>query len=265
MKVATYKTTKEKLINVPLPEDTRTYRRIEHEELINLTYESLYSAGFMLQDEQYSMARDGNIANGLYAIRNIADSEMQIQIGWQNSYNKQISLKYAIGVKIFICQNGAVSGDMGSFKRKHVGDVQEFTPKYIGEYIKTAGEVFIEMQKARDRMKEIEVNKRVAAEIIGRAYLENQFINSTQLNIIKDQFEVPIFDYGCPETLWELYNWTTYSLKDDHPALWLQDHLNTHKFFVDMANELSNNSIQPMVQLEEELSPYKQLSWLDQL
>jgi hypothetical protein len=107
--------------------------------------------------------------------------------------------------------------------------------------VKTAGEVFIEMQKERERLKQIEITKRTTAELVGRAYLEHQFLNTTQLNIIKSQFENPLFDYGAPGSLWEFYNWITYSLKNDHPSTWLQDHLDTHSFITNVANSLQED------------------------
>ena len=44
----------------------------------------------------YSSAREGKVANGKFTIKNVADSEMQLQIGWQNSYDRSMSLKFAI-------------------------------------------------------------------------------------------------------------------------------------------------------------------------
>jgi hypothetical protein len=123
-----YEATKAMLINTELPEQTRTYKPVSHEQLIDLTLESIYQAGFELQTELYSSARNGNVANGRFAIKNVADNEMQLQIGWQNSYDKSLSLKFAIGTKIFICNNGSVSGDYGAFKKKHQGEIQTFTP-----------------------------------------------------------------------------------------------------------------------------------------
>ena len=231
MKVKNFNTTKSALIATPLPEETSTYKPVTHEQLMDLTNESIVQSGFALQRESYTMAREGNVANGKYTISNIADKEMQIQIGWQNSYNKQLSLKFAIGAHIFICANGMVSGDMGSFRRKHTGDIQEFTPKHIIEYIKTAGEVFISMQKEREKLKNIELTKRTTAELLGRMYLEEGFITSTQLNIIKGQLEHPTYDYGVPNSAWELYQFVTYSLKNDHPSDWMNDHVKAHEFF----------------------------------
>ena len=84
----TYSMTKGILVNAELPEQTRTYKPVSHQQLIDLTLESIYQAGFELQDELYSGARDGQIGNGRYTIKNVADSEMQLQIGWQNKIGR---------------------------------------------------------------------------------------------------------------------------------------------------------------------------------
>ena len=205
----TYGTTKGMLLAAPIPQQTRTYKPVSHAQLMDLTLESIYQSGFELQTELYSSARDGKVANGKFTIKNVADSEMQLQIGWQNSYDKSLSLKFAIGTKIFICENGCVSGDYGAFKHKHVGDIQTFTPQAITEYIKSAGDAFTKMQKERESMKQIEISKRIQAELIGRMIIEEKFIESTQLNIIRKELELPTHNYGAKDSLWELYQFTT--------------------------------------------------------
>jgi hypothetical protein len=227
-----YSMAKGLLINAELPQQTRTYKPISHQQLMDLTLESIYQAGFELDNETYSGARDGQIGNGKYTIKNVADSEMQLQIGWQNSYDKSLSLKFAIGTRIFICQNGCVSGDFGAFRKKHVGSVQEFTPSAITEYIKRSGDVFQQMQRDREGMKQIEMTKRTSAEIIGRMFLEEEIIQSTQLNIIKREIDNPSFDYGASGSMWELYNHTTLAMKELHPSLWMNNHMKAHSFFV---------------------------------
>ena len=180
-KPETYSVARQILLNAELPQQTKTYKPISHEQLMDLTLDSIQSAGFALDTELYSSARGGNVANGKYTIKNVADNEMQLQIGWQNSYDKSLSLKFAIGTRIFICSNGCVSGDYGAFKKKHRGDVQEFTPAAITEYIKSAGEAFKRLQEERDRMKQLEITKRTKAELIGRMIIEEEFISSSQL------------------------------------------------------------------------------------
>ena len=246
-----YVTAIDTLLKAPLPEETRTYKPVSHAELIELTLNSIYGAGFKLDSERYSAARDGRVANGRYTISNVADSEMMLEIGWQNSYDKTMSLKFAIGTRILVCQNGCVSGDYGAFKKKHRGDIQEFTPYAITEYIKSASDVFSLMQIEREKMKNIEVTKRTTAELLGRMFFEDQIIQSTQLNIIKRELEAPTHDYGAPGSLWELYQYTTYSMKEVHPSLWMQNHIDAHSFFL---NELKPTETYELGSISETVS-----------
>jgi hypothetical protein len=265
MKIATYNSTKDLLVKAQVPQQTKTYKPITHHQLIDLTLNSIQSAGFTLDKELYSSTLDGQIANGKFTISNVGDTEMQLQIGWQNSYNKTLSLKFAIGAHIFICQNGAVHGDMGSFKKKHKGNVQEFTPTAITEYIKQAGETFRTMQKERDSMKQIEVTKRVKAELIGRLLLEEQLISTMQVNQIAAELTNPTFDYGAPGSMWELYQFTTQTMKDTHPRFWINDHMKAHNFFVNESGILvppvaAAQSIMAMSgDTQEEIEQFRQL------
>jgi hypothetical protein len=237
----TYNTTKALIINAPIPQETKTYKPVEHERLIDLTLNGIHSAGFKLATEDYTMALNGAIANGKFAIQNIADAEMQLQIGWQNSYNKSLTLKFAIGTKIFICQNGCVSGDFGTFKKKHVGEIQTFTPAAITDYIKSAGDTFQRMQIEREAMKTVSITKRTTAELIGRMMIEDSIIASTQVNIIKNELTSPTHDYGAANSMWELYQYSTYAMKELHPADWMKKHMQAHQFFVNEAGIYETN------------------------
>jgi hypothetical protein len=239
-----YSATKTQLISAPVPSATRTYKPISHQELIELTVNSILDEGFHVDKELYSSAREGNVANARYTINNIADKDMQLQIGWQNSYDKTLSAKFAIGTLIFICGNGSVSGDFGAFKKKHKGDIQEFVPTAIVEYIKRAGEVFTQMQKEKESMKKITLSRRVKSEILGRLFADNQIITATQLGIIAREIEAPTHNYGDPDSMWSMYNYTTFAAKEEHPSLWMQRHIDLHDFF---AKE--TQSVTPAIQL----------------
>jgi hypothetical protein len=238
MRRADYSSTKELVLGAEIPKETRTYKPVSNKELIDITLDSIYKAGFHLDKEIYSCSTDGNIANGRYTIRNVADSEMQLQIGWQNSYDRTVSLKFAIGTMILVCQNGCVAGDYGHFKKKHAGTIRGFAPMAISEYIKRAAEVFKNMQKEREAMKTIEIDKRTKAELIGRMVIEEEMITSMQMNIISREIACPTFDYGAPDTMWELYQHTTLALKETHPRFWMTQHVKAHNFFVNASGLL---------------------------
>lgn len=259
----TYESQKYYLKGAELPKETKTYKPISHGQLIDLTLESIHQAGFKLDKESYSAAKGGNIANGKFSISNVADSEMQLQIGWQNSYDKSLTLKFAIGTNVFICANGVVSGDHGSFKRKHIGDVQIFTPNAITEYIKLSGDGFIQIQKEREIMKHVEIDARLSAELVGRMIIQEEFIQSTQLIIIQKELKKPTYDYKAPGTLWELYQHTTHAMKEVHPSLWMQNHIDAHNFFVTAAGELEGRLVN--IPFDAPLYERRQLTIFDQL
>jgi hypothetical protein len=62
--------------------------------------------------------------------------------------------------------------------------------------------------------------------------IEEEFLESTQANIIKRELKLPTFNYGAPNSLWGLFNYTTFSMKEVHPSLWMQNHIDAHRFFV---------------------------------
>lgn len=227
-----YVETKQNIISAQVPVETRTYKPIENKKLIDFTLEGIEKAGLKLIGESYSSAKEGNIAHGKYLI-NIDDSEMQLQLTWQNSYDKTRPLVFGTGTLIKVCANGLMRfSTMGSWKKKHQGDVQEITPYVIGEYIKQSQEMFLQIQMEREMMKNIEIDAKTRAELIGRMYIQEQFIKSTQLNIVKREIEHPTHNYNCPNSLWELYQFTTFAMREIHPSLYIQDHLDAHEFFV---------------------------------
>ena len=237
VKSETYNTTRELLLATPLPEQTRTYKPIPYRQVMDLTLEGIHKAGFSLEKEIYTSAKDGAVATGRYTIGNVGDTEMKLQINWMNSYDKSKRLTFAIGGVVLVCTNGMVGfRSLNAFKKKHQGEIQTFTPTMIPEYIKQAGEVFLGLQADREAMKEISVTQRLTAEILGRLFYEEQILESTQLNIVKRELEHPTHNYNSPGTLWELFNHVTFAIGGIHPASWLDDHVTAHRFFTNIAD-----------------------------
>lgn len=231
--ITLHQSTKSIILSAPLPEDTKTYKGVTHRQIIDLTMEGLSEAGFIIKEEIYKSARDGRQARAQYNLNYGNDSEMGLMVGWHNSYDRSMSLKFAIGAHIYICANGSVRGDIGAFKRKHMGQIQTFTPATIKYYLEQAEKNYKQLQEDRDRMKERHISRTIQAELVGRMFIQEELINTTQLGIIKREIDAPTHDYNASGSLWELYNYTTYALKEAHPTAWLQKHIETHEFFME--------------------------------
>lgn len=244
MEKVSYKTTKQQLLAVDVPNQTKTYKPFSHAQVVDYTLEALHKAGFELDTESYISTKSGEVATGKYTIKNVADSEMKLQIAWLNSYNKSKRLTWGIGGEVFICMNGMIRADLGAFKKKHQGNIQDYSPKTIIEYVEKAGDTFKQMQEEREMMKQIEVDKTITAHLLGEMFFKEDIITSTQLNIIKRETLSPTHNYGADKSMWELYQFATFSMKDLHPSLYMEAHQNAHSFFVNQSGIFVPNTIE---------------------
>jgi len=222
--------TKEELILVPLPLSSRTYKPVSHKQLIDLTYEGLDKSGFTIKKEQFLGNSNGQIMTAYFDLDWIEDKEMGVRVAFQNSYNKKVTVKFAIGGSVFVCENGCIRGDAGAFKRKHTGDVQTFAPSKIEEYLKSVGDNFQKLVVDKEKMKLIEMTKKTTAELIGDLYLNEDLIQETQVAIIKKELEFPTHNYNAPNSLWEAYNYITFANKNIHASKYIDTHTQLHSY-----------------------------------
>ena len=221
--------TKESLISAKLPKKTASYSPVPHKVVIETILEGLDKANIKVLSETYLSGRDGKQAEFQYQLQG-GDNEMNIRLIGHNSYDKRLPLRVALGGHVIVCKNGMVVGDMGTFKRKHTGNILEEFKADMGMHIARAGETFEKMRKDRERMKEIEITKRTTSELMGRLFIEEGIVTSTQLSIIKREIENPSFNYGIEGSLWNAYNAVTVSLRDAVPSQNMKQHIQLHEF-----------------------------------
>lgn len=253
-------TSEEYLKSVGLPNVTKSYRPFSHGQLIDLTKEHLDKNNLCIKKETFLTVDDGALMTAKFQISSIEDNEMALTMMLQNSYNKKVTAKIACGFHVFVCSNSACVGDMGSLRRKHTGGITNIIPSTIASFTKRLGDYFEDMVKQREIMKEIEITKRITAELVGRMFVEDNIITSSQLNIINREIKNPSFDYKADDTLWQLYQFTTSAMKEAHPLHWLDSHIDAHNFFLNESSRLKGTLlIQPSsIQIIEE-SKFKQL------
>lgn len=254
MAVRTQDCTKEYLTSVALPTHAESYTVISHEFIINHTMEQLALHGFSVEKETYRANSDGSIAQGVYYLNYTKDPEVGLMFAWSNSYNKLMRFKCAIGGYVFICMNGVVAGDMGSWGRKHLGSADTETVKAIIEQISNADIHFDRIVADKDIMKKITITERKQAELLGILYAEYEILTSEQMSIVKQQMDKPSYDYNCElNSLWAFYNHVTHALKKAHPRDWMDDQRKLHWFIAmefDLVNFIEDGVLLPIDELE---------------
>jgi hypothetical protein len=219
------------LLNAELPKRTDSYAPVSHKQVIDLTLNQISKAGLKIEHSNYTAAKDGQQGTGFYSLKGFGDKEMGLQLGWQNSYDKAMTLKWAIGGNVFICGNGMVRGDIGTFKRKHTGDVLVEYSEAVKKYVGSAELHFKQLMRDKEALKNIKISPRRQAELLGRIYFEEEILNATQLNIVKRELVAPTFNYKADGTAWQLYNHCTVALKEAHPMNLINQHNELHEFF----------------------------------
>lgn len=221
--------TKDYLVNVPLPVHGDTYTVISHQSIIDYAYAELANQGFGVVDEEYRCNHDGQIAQGIYRLQYNSDPELSIMFAWTNSYNKQIKFKCATGAYIHANQTVMLSGDMGSYTRKHTGTADADTVASMQSQITNANKYYDQLVQDKESMKSINLSSRKQAELLGILFAESEIINTEQASIIRQQMHKPSYFYnGGKDTLWSFYNHVTLALQQAHPKTWMEDQRMLH-------------------------------------
>lgn len=226
--------TREDILKIDAPvgsSSLRGYAPIENKRIIETILEEIDRQGLEVENEVYRIGAVGNQFNGEFRIKTSLDPDISMNLIFQNSYNKTLTMKIATGFYTFACSNGQVYGDLGTFKRKHVGNAEELSVEEVKRQIGLMEEQFLKSIQFKNRMKEIEITKQTVSELTGRLFLQENLIQSHQLAIIKQEFEAPQFDYGCEDRVWNFYSNITHAYKNLHPSIFIHKSKNLSEFF----------------------------------
>lgn len=224
-------TTKQHLISAPLPQATATYTVIEHGFIINKALEALTSKGFEVKDELYRCNQNAEIAQGVYHLNYGNDPDMGMMFAWVNSYDKSTKFKSAIGSYGYNSMNRFISGDMGSWIRKHTGSADQEANNVITAQVDAADSYYNQLVFDKENMKGIILDTKTKAELMGRLYFEHRIVTTEQLSLVRQELKQPSFEYsGDPNSLWALYNHITHALKSSHPKQWMDQQRMIHWF-----------------------------------
>jgi hypothetical protein len=222
--------TKAHLVSVPLPSHGTSYTVISHQFIIDYAYTALANAGFGIVDEEYRCTADGQIAQGIYRLNFNSDPELSMMFAWTNSYNKQVKFKCVVGA--YINQSGSVmiSGDIGSWVRKHTGSADTEVKDTIDQYISNANMYYNQLCLDKASMEGVSLNKRRQAQLLGVLFAEYEILTTEQASMIREQMKKPQQVFANTDSLWAFYNFVTNSLQTSHPKTWMEDQRILHFF-----------------------------------
>jgi len=112
------KITREELAQVPTPPGTTTHRPVPHHEIVEALVETLSFRHIGIVGEEYAVSTDGMRMFGVLDLE-AAFEGCRFAIGLRNSHDKSFRLSCTVGVRVFVCENLAFSGDFTPVLAKH--------------------------------------------------------------------------------------------------------------------------------------------------
>jgi len=229
-------TSRATLLNVALPNHGASYTVISHQFVIDYSQQALVNAGFNIVEEEYRCTADGQIAQGIYKLDFNNDPELSMMFAWTNSYNKQVKFKCVIGGYINKTGSVMISGDMGSWVRKHMGSADTDIKGTIDNYITNAHMYYNQLVSDKATMEGITLNKRKQSQLLGVLFAEYEVLTTEQASIIRDQMKKPNHVFTSTDSLWAFYNYVTIALQHSHPKTWMEDQRIMHYFISSINN-----------------------------
>jgi len=233
----------------PLPNHGGRYAVVSHGDVIDNAKNRILAAGFTIKKEEYRMTTDGQVAQGIYHLDYAGDIDMGMMFAWSNSYNKTMRFKCAVGAYVFICANGVVRGDLGSYSRKHSGTALQDVIAQIDNQICHAKEHYDVLVHDKEMLKNTILTPRLKGKILGELFANDEILTLTQVGIVKREMDKPTHSYNSHiNSAWTMYNHITLALKESHPSTFMKDHQRVHGYFVDAFGNLVQNTVHDTVQ-----------------
>jgi hypothetical protein len=110
---------REKLGRFEPPEPEGRWRPVKHSLIVDLMHQELDRRDIHVSREEYAVQRDGNYLFAALTLNWLRDEEMSAALAFRHSNDKSEAMRLYAGMRVFVCDNMAISGDEIILNRKH--------------------------------------------------------------------------------------------------------------------------------------------------
>lgn len=210
------KVKREELKELPLPEGTRTHQPLSHYEIVNVLEEALSFRYLKVVRDEYAVSPDGMKMFGVMDL-SAEFNGGRFSIGLRNSNDKSMRLALTAGLRIFVCDNMAFSGDFTPLLHKHTRSLE------LRDSISIAVDrIHRGFDPLKEKIKEMRaqiLSDEQARLIIYQAFLD-RFIKGVPrhlMPVVHDLYFKPQHEAFYPRNLWSLSNAFTSAFKKTSP------------------------------------------------
>ncbi len=148
--------TRVELAKVITPDATETFKPVPHLELIETIEAQLLKRDIRIIKEQFALRHDGSRLFGTFDLTLNGIEGACASMGFRTSNDRSMSIQVVAGMRVFVCDNLALRGELIALKRKHTSglileaEVGVAIERYVEHYATLKGEVAILKERALD-------------------------------------------------------------------------------------------------------------------
>lgn len=210
------KVSREELKELPLPEATRTHQPLSHFEIVEVLEEALSFRYLKIVKDEYAVSPDGMKMFGVMDL-SAEFNGGRFSIGLRNSNDKSMRLALTAGLRIFVCDNMAFSGDFTPLFHKHTRNLE------LRDSISIAVDrIYRGFEPLKEKIKEMKEQLLLDEEvklIIYQAFLDRNIkgVPRHLMPLVHDFYFHPKQEAFYPRNLWSLSNAFTSAFKKTSP------------------------------------------------
>lgn len=222
------KTDKDGLRRIEIPETTTRYTPLPHVTMIDIIEETaeaiLVPKGYTMLENQFGTAKDGNRLFGIITFAN-GDEEVQLAMGYRNSYDRSMAAGLAVGGLVTVCSNLMLTGDIVQMLT-HRGDIASGLRVSVTGALHMADGTFAQLLETKLRLKQTTIDRDPGCGILGVMW--DEVLPPTMHNIAQREWRDRIDITGSG---WDLYNACTAAAKKSRPDNALEIHKGIDNWF----------------------------------
>lgn len=210
------KVTRDELMEIPVPEATKTHQPLSHYGIVEVLEEALSFRGFVVERDEYAVSGDGMRMFGVMDLNTGFDGGA-FSIGLRNSNDKSMRLALTAGYRVFVCDNMAFSGDFTPLLHKHTRNLE--LRDSISIAVDRIYRGFQPMTEGIREMQKLMLTDNDARLLIYQAFIDGGIkgLPRVLMPTVHGNYFEPEHDAFNPRSLWSLSNAFTSAFKSLTP------------------------------------------------
>ena len=222
--------TEKQIKAVPLPPKTSTYVPISHEDLISGIENLVVNINGEIVKRSYVTAENGLMVYGKFHIqkKNASKTDDPYQvILFQNSYNKRLPVRIAVGISNNISSMDIITNDI-SYKRRHTGSVRSDLNSMLNLAASYLNFEYEDLYNQVSILQSIPIGKRHTSRLLGELYFNKNVISANQASALNKIFKRK-FKTENKITAYEFYTTIQQQIAHSHVSKQIEQ-------FIDLTN-----------------------------